>query len=265
MLAIARKLNPKDPANAFDPLMLCRLDRHGFRAEHAESPPELAIFGWTGNDDGHYGFIVDDPRETADEYVIGMFYGDGTLCGIVAPRLPEFLGVLCRQIAQDEPEGEAGEKYRRVAKALKDGLDVKVPRWNVDVSGRAVRKRNAKKPIPTEDGIGLVLPDATVDRAYLSKLKWPKRKWPFDPEIPRDDRLLVEAERRLKSGEPGTALVIARNFFFHYVYDRNKRTEKARVKRIQNIAEKAYRALDRDYAADLVRLRTQFYMEWRDL
>jgi hypothetical protein len=109
MLEIAEQLNPADSNNAFDPLALYQLDRFGFHAKHAESPPELVIFGWTGNDDGHYAFIVDDPRRPCEEYQIGLFYGDGTVRRIVASSIPEFLGVLCRSTLEDEPEGDEAE------------------------------------------------------------------------------------------------------------------------------------------------------------
>src|SRR4029079_6977522 len=101
------------------------LNYRGIRAVHVEAPPEFVILGATGNDDGRYGFLVDDPTEIREEYPIGEFYGDGTGKSILASDFREFLAVRIAQAYEDFDFLEADERrqLRQTTEVLQKELN----------------------------------------------------------------------------------------------------------------------------------------------
>lgn len=276
LLKVAQRLDD-ELWNAFDPLMFYVSKKQiGLRALPTATPPELVVLGWTGADDGHYGFLVDNPSQDSDEYSIGEFYADGGGGKTIAASIPEFLGSLYRELVDDYGEGPDSDldpkdqrKLRLTMSLLTKEFEIPIPdaedlgAYEVKASAHLKRKQR-KDYISTEDGFGVFLPKDSVDRRYVRSLKWPSRCIVTDPEIPPDDKFLDVAERRLKSGEPGTALIVSRNFWHHYRYDRNRRIRKARIRRLGNLMEKSYRALAREFEARIIRDRVDHDLELID-
>lgn len=96
-----------------------------------------------------------------------------------------------------------------------------------------------------------------MDRRYLGRLRWRDRDAEYPFRKPKaDERRLDEAERRLRRGEVGTALVVARDFRFHHWYD-DWTGSRTYVRRTYDILAEAYSALGRDFAARAVRQQTE--------
>ena len=259
LLELGARLSPKDPFNAFDRLHLRQLDHRGPTACSYTAPPDFMIFGWSGSDSGHYGFVLDGLDEDVDERPVAQNYPDGAETRLLAMTFPDFLGLLCAPADEDDepdPDDPWQQDVDRLAAVLKKELGVRVPKSQTRASDRAWKKRLASGATPTQDRIGVMVPPDTVDRRYLDSLVW-NVPGGFAWEKPDPDpRRLDDAERRLERGEVGTALVVARDFRFHHWYA-DWQGDRAYIKRTSSILQRAYAALGREYAAKAVRRQTR--------
>lgn len=248
--------------NALEPIAFY-FDRkaYGLSALPTLTPPELIVCGWTGMDDGHYGFLVDQLDPKSGEYPICRFYSaGGTIAAAVAGGIGELVGTLVRTYLDDyadEMEPDEQRRLVRLRSLAKQALGTVVPRDKTEVAVRSSERRVARPGfVPTEDGVGMFLPDDSFDRRYLRDLGWPEHLSYRIPTV-KDCKLMEVAERRLAQGEPGTALLLMRNFWYHYNFDRNPKPRKERLLRMTTTLEHAYRALDRHFAADVLRSRVE--------
>jgi hypothetical protein len=121
---------------------------------------------------------------------------------------------------------------------------------------RIGRMRLRQGCVPTVDGIGARLPEETIDREYIAGLSWPSRDSRPRSGAPDLSRL-TEARRRLEAGEPGTALVLARNIRHLHWYDDWKSGRRCLCE-TGEILEEAYRRLKRRRAAHNIRVQTDW-------
>ncbi len=258
-VTLARELSPGDPALAFEPLGFIWDEPGddedarwpGDDGRYVGTPAELVVFGRSGTDGGHFGFLVDDETATRGEYPIVEVYPRSEIT-IVGATFAEFVGYLVvteREVYAAEGESPPPE-LDRLANLVERRLGVAIPAGRQEALDRAKRCRAGT--VPTEDGLGIVLPAAGVDADYLADLDW--------PDSAPDPSRLDEAERRLEDGEPGTALVLARNFRHLYWYDDWDRGRQF-IRRTASILSAAYRALGRDRAAARVRAVTDWAVE----
>lgn len=246
------------PWNAFDLLMLTNLDAVGREGCSYTAPGDFAILGWTGGDSGHYGFLLDDEIDDGRERPIAVWYPDTTETQILAADLCGLLSYLCALSAEDELDRASPfqKECDRLAAILQEEFEMMVPNSSAEALEEAWQWRLRSGAVPTEDRIGVMLPPASIDRAYPAGLIWRKPGgWSLE-RLPADERRLDEAEKRLKRGEVGTALVIARDFRFHHWYD-DWKTTKTYIRRTCDLLEAAYRELGRERAARTTRERTE--------
>jgi hypothetical protein len=234
---------------------------YGLSALPTLTPPELIVCGWTGMDDGHFGFLVDQRAPETGEYPIGEFYSaDGSTAPAMASGIGEFVGCLIRAYYddyRDEMEPDERRRLKRLHLLAKQRLGTVVPRNDRDVLVRSSERRVAQPGIvPTEDGVGLFLPEDSFDRRYLRTLVWPEHLSYRIPTV-EECGFMDIAERRLAQGEPGTALLLMRNFWYHYNFDDHPEPRKERLGRMATTLEQSYRALDRHFAADVLRSRVE--------
>ncbi|MDY7109741.1 MAG: hypothetical protein SYC29_13985 [Planctomycetota bacterium] len=260
LISLAFEVAPQDPWNAFEPVGLLSLHvthaNPGFDYpghDYADTPVEVNVIGWAGVDGVHFGFIVDDLPDEPHELPMVQCYPD-IGCSLFGLTLPEFLGVfLARQYIEEPPE-ETPER-RRVMQAVIERFGVVIPDDFEAALAEVWRKRRMQGAIPTADGCGVMLREETVDRSYLDSIDWPGKT-----EIGRrlsPPQLLDEAGRRLATGEPGTALVVARNYRHLHWYD-DWKEERLIIRRTSVIMEQAYAALGRHHLAKKIRDQTEW-------
>jgi len=260
LISLAFELAPLDPWNAFDPIDLFSLhvtaanpDFEYPGHDYADTPVEVQVIGWTGTDGGHYGFLVDDLPEKPQELpIVECYPNDG--CRVFGLNLPEFLAVFLAEQYIEEPPEETPER-RRVMQAVIDRFDVTIPGDFEAALAEVWRKRRMHGAIPTADGCGVILPEDTVDRSYLDSIDWPAKDDISSTLSP--PRLLDEAERRVVADEPGTALVIARNYRQLHYYD-DWKEGRIIIRRTSEIMEQAYTALGRHHLAKKIRDQTEW-------
>jgi hypothetical protein len=260
LLSLAFDLAPEDPWNAFEPIDLFYLDDTCANPDfeypghdYADTPAEVQVIGWTGTDGGHYGFLVDDLPSQAQELPIVECYPNSG-CRVFGLTLSEFLGVFLAEQYIEEPPEETPER-RRVMQAVIERFGVVIPDDFEAALAEVWRKRRIQGAIPTADGCGVMLPEDTVDRSYLDSIDWPGKDDFSNRMSPPE--LLNEAKRRLATGEPGTALVIARNYRHLHWYD-DWKEERLIIRRTSEIMEQAHTALGRHHLAKKIRDQTEW-------
>jgi hypothetical protein len=276
--SIAFQLSPDDPANAFEPIGIQCLGLKERIEESYDTPPEFFTFGWTGVDSSRYGFVVDDPNHPVDEYPIAHSEPESQL---EASTLPEFLerciateleplgpvgliidipgrGACPPTQPSPDPRALAREKertatIRQIWAALQPAFGLTECEDPDETLERAWSDRLSAGAVPTVDKLGAMVPEDTVDREYLDSLQWTSDdSW---RRLPPNESRLTEAERRLASGQAGTALVIARNFRFLHWHD-DWKSGRNYIRRTAEIMSRAYRELSRDFLADRVNCQT---------
>jgi hypothetical protein len=260
LIALAFELVPLDPWNAFEPIEFFSLhvtcanpDFEYPGHDYADTPVEVQVIGWTGTDGGHYGFLVDDlPGEPQELPIVECYPDNG--CRIFGLTLSEFLGVFLAEQYIEEPPEDTPER-QRIMQAVIERFGVVIPDDFEAALAEVWRKRRMQGAIPTVDGCGVMLPEETVDRSYLDSIDWPaKDAFPSRMSPPE---LLDEAEHRLAAGEPGTALVIARNYRQLHYYD-DWKEGRLIIRRTCEIMEQAYTALGRHHLAKKIRDQTEW-------
>lgn len=110
---------------------------------------------------------------------------------------------------------------------------------------------------PTHDKVGVVVPESTIDRSFLDGLWWPALEpWGMEGlELGRtgfryDPERCQIAEARLRAGEPGTALVIAKNLRALHFREKRKPWFRQMVEETQQVMAEAYVALNRHLLAE---------------
>jgi hypothetical protein len=264
LVELAYRLADDDrPGNGFSYLSLCYLDEVGQGACSYTAPGDFAILGWSGTDSTHYGFVLDDEVDDGRERPIALNDPNGGETRLLATNLPEFLAGLCAPYDEydvADPSSEYERKAERLAGILREEFDLKVPATAVAAREAAWEWRLSSGAVPTEDRIGVMVPRETVDCAYAASFVWRKPGGYSWETLPPDERRLDEAERRLRRGEVGTALVLARDFRFHHWYD-DWKMGRAYIRRTCDIQETAYRTLGRNFAARTIRERTDAAIE----
>ncbi|MDP9175661.1 MAG: hypothetical protein M3O30_17595 [Planctomycetota bacterium] len=260
LMEIANRLQPDHPWNAFDPIGLLNLDDCGPEACSYTAPGDFVVLGWTGGDSIHYGFVLDDDINSGcAERAIAMNDPIGTDTRLLANSLPEFLGFLCANDIM-QAYGDVSEKCfseaNAVAEVLQAEFGFKIPKTQLAAEKSARRERLRRGATPTEDRIGVMLPAETVDLRTIDRMARRIAGVNSWESSGPDERLLDEAEQRLSQGEIGTALVIARNFRFHYWYS-DWEGSRSFIRRTSDILGRAYVALGRDYAAQALVKQTE--------
>lgn len=261
LLELATRIQPKEPESALGALALYLTFPQPGRflrddGSYADTPSELFVFASTRVDGGHYGFLVDDvPARPKELPIVRVWPNDGVQ--LIALTFREFVGVVIRE-ADDLP----WDPSNRGAGGLVDLLrrEFRAPRVDDLLKfGESVLARRLRAPtIPTLDELGIRLPSKSVDRRFLESVRWPaSAEMGIPGSMPADIQLLDEAERRLKSGQPGTALVIARNVRWASWYS-DWRTDRSVIQRTASILVPAYQTLGRHHAASKVRWLTDW-------
>lgn len=169
--------------------------------------------------------------------------------------LPDFLGVLLAKVRAMHGSNAA---VSRVIQTLTEAQLVYYP-TNVESAIHAAwTARLEGGAVPTSDRIGVMLPPHLVDCRYLETLVWPARTEGLRSKP--DERLLNEAQRRLQAGDIGTALVVARNFRFHYWYS-DWKSGRHYIRQTSDILSAAYVALSRPRAAAAISRQTAAALE----
>jgi hypothetical protein len=234
------------------------LDIRGSNAISYTAPPEFFVFAWTGTGSGSYGFVVDDVTD-ALERPIAEWYPDGSHRGIVASSFADFLSLQFapydEQARHEKRTSSQQESQReRLRLALAERFSLHIPGTQYQATTLAANERLCAGAVPTEDGLGVMVPEKTVDRRYLGSLPWPSTPG-GDQTIRLDERLFDTAVNRLSAGQVGTALVIARNIRFHYWYD-DWKTSRTIIRRTCDIIAQCYEVLNRPFAAARIRKQT---------
>lgn len=251
LVELSFALKPEEPWNAFWALGLCyfdltvacpeyRLDAVNYM-EYSGTPAEGVVLAWTGGDGAHYVWIVDDPPPSETEVPIATVCYDGChrFCG---RTIREFLATTVATLEQ--PTLRELRLIDRLCESFAIDRELRVDAD--DVHEMIVRQRAECGAIPTEDGLGIFLPEGSYNSGVLDAIEW---SWP-------DTNILRLAEDRL-SDEPGTALVLARNFRHHFDYQ-DWKTERRFMPWTADILETAYLSLNRVRAARKVRAQTEW-------
>jgi hypothetical protein len=268
---LATRLAPSNPPDAFRPLGLTNLapDAVGRHAWCAYTPPEFVVLAWTGAASGQIGFVLDGVDADANPPVAEHTEIDADPVEYAGADLPHYLATLCARPAPLRtpfgvlPSPSPSPAWRRLRDALVAELAIDVP--PTADAGRAAARRAAlaRGPVPTEDGLGLIVPECLVDRQFLATVRWSTP--PHDPfekihRLNPGERVVAEAERRLARGDVGTALALARNISFN-AWARAHRAQGDRaasldqIRRAGTIMAAGYTALGRPVVAENARAR----------
>jgi hypothetical protein len=230
-------------------------------------PPDTVIFGWVGGDSEHYVFVMDEEPHDDRERPIALWapaFPGG--CGLIANSFPEFLEYcLAQQIEVGYTETEThhlrtllatefGVRSIRNAQQIADAARASRYEpaqgfWHRDFPHRTRPTASASSPneiFPTQDRIGISLPRDIVDRRFMRSIEWEPTS--LTDSIPLRPHLLDEAEKRLRKGDIGTALILARDYRFHHWFD-DWDTDHLIIRRTALILNSAYRQLNRRTAA----------------
>lgn len=280
LVEIAFQIAPDDPWNAFKRIGLHDLDLTRANPEfkdpghdYPDTPSEACVFAWAGGDGVHFAFIVDDQPAEPGELPVAEI-NPSSRPRIVALKFSDFLRIeiigslfLCEEApGADDDLGFLIEVFTSaygfcvpgtVLSSCDRGGYVDAEE-RIEMRKRVELERLEAGAVPTADGLGVLLPANTVDRKFLESLTWPS--WTESHDVRPDERLLVEAEKRLARGQPGTALVIARNFRFLF-WHHDWQTGKVHITRTSKIMSEAYRLLGRHHAADRVLSTTDWAVQ----
>ena len=271
-LRFAFEIEDVNPWNVFEPLGILNFDlsiaHPGYRLtaedyiEYAGTPAEGVLFAWMGCDGAHFVFLLDETPTAAKELPIARVCFDGCH-GLRGMTFSEFLAAELADVvayqAEHESEHLNARRTERVARqreliaALVERFSISIPDSGGDDDARhelVWTHRKAAGAIETEDRLGVVLPPNSYDPNRLARQQW---------RAP-DESLLLTAERCLKEGETGSALVLARNFRHHFQYD-DWKTDRRWMPWTADILEDAYTRLGRRHAAKKVRAQTDWALK----
>jgi hypothetical protein len=252
-LAEACRLRPAQPHAALEPVGLYALDAAGVSAEdgtpygYADTPVELFVFAWTGVDGGHIAFIVDNLPTDNLELPIAEWYPNNPKGRLLGSDLAQFLQVWIGITRTQESD---------LAAALADRFSFGIPD-DPEAILFDVSVRRDLAATPTLDGLGVELPRGTVDEEYVRSVSW----LALDREDPQGWRApLREASKRLARGEPGTALVLARNAR-HLWWRADWRSGRDVIRETSTVLVEAYASLHRQHLAARVVSATDWALE----
>ncbi len=219
--------------------------------DYMDTPVEVYVFGWTGCDGAHWGFVVEDlPQEPAELPIAYVYPNYQTR--LVGRSISEFLSLLIVTAMADI--GADDDDYASEVTAIRDLL---VGEFEIDdarnedaICQDVLSWRIASGAYPTVDGIGVTVPDGTIDRAFLDALVWREGDEP-DPMLMRAGR------ERFAAGEIGTALVIAKNYRHLFAYSDWKRGKRI-IRETADLLQSCYRALGREHLARKMRVQTEW-------
>jgi hypothetical protein len=229
------------------------LENAGSNAISITKPGDSVIFGWSGCDSEHFLFVIDDDMIDDRERPIAFWPIDGRAeTGLIANSFPEFLEWLVTSYGADSLGAEESERLLSLLKREFGIHRLRSPK-KIVATARAIRFKK-RGMTPTRDNIGVLLPEKSVDRKYLDRISWPSDN---DYSVRPQPALLDEADRRLEAGELGTALVLARNYRFHWWYD-DWKTARQIIRRTSDLLTRAYGELGRPAAATEIERQTEW-------
>ena len=273
LLSLAFETQPDAPWDAFDDLNICSFDltpaHPNYRlspdvyAEYSGTPAEGVVFAWSGIDGAHYVFVIDNEPESPTELPIARVCSDGchrlmglsfrefvsnAMAHLFEPPLPpEIVG----NRTDIPPSIPWSDEESRLIGILKDRflLDDPVFMDDDELHASLWKRRQESGAIRTEDGLGVKLPADSYDLETIEAQDWSHP----------DTEILASAETLLDN-QPGTALVLARNFRHYFDYT-DWNTERRFMPWTADILEAAYLKLDRRHAATKVRVQTTWALE----
>ena len=252
------QVSPERPADAFESIGLGTLDgtiasptysltKENY-AEYVATPAEGAVIAWTGVNGSHFVFLLDDEPDVPVELPVARVSGDG--CHILYGL--SFREFLCNALSfVSEETTPLGDELAHPLEHLRRHFDLSIPEFSDETEQHAkiLERRMATGAYPTEDGLGVLLPDDSIDQKYIQSANWKHA----------NTKLLMDAEALLDD-QPGTSLLLARNFrHLHYYSD--WKGERRIMPWTCDILEKAYLTLGRTHAAKKIRVQTDWAME----
>lgn len=253
LLRLAFELHPDDPWNVFDAFDVVGLgNTHANPAyvypghDYASTPVEVYVFGWSGTDGGHYGFVVDDLPTYAQELPIVEVYPVDGECRLLGMSVADFLSVRIGESVRDY-----GEEWRNQHFELLMSLSDHISGKDVDeiLIDAILQRAQDGAVFTTNDRCGAKIPMHLVDWEFWTRIDWEAVR--YENKMPM--HLLDEAELRLAKGDYVTAFLIAKNLWMYY-WQRTPSGDVCEwVRRIGGVMEPAYRILKRPHLSDKLR------------
>jgi hypothetical protein len=198
---------------------------------HAD-PPEMLVFGATGNDGIQLGYLVHTPELELDDYLVVESYPVGAEYPGLGRSTVEALGHVVQRSLEFFMELSCTDAERLAELSAAVGVDLSKPLENPFVNDRCAPLVPRIPPgyiyRETLDTVGVLAPkDAfSAEREYDASVRWPK-----------NDALLAKATSAFEAGLPGSALVLAKSAL--------SIDEKSLAAELRALAVRAYSALGR--------------------
>lgn len=226
---VAAALNPKDPSAGIDHVGGGLLLMIPNEAEEIQEVPCNCVAFARLCDGSQLVFVIDDAGDKPIERPVACFTYVGIEPSLYGLSLPGAIVHMLRSNTDDDRSDAELREALLLVQRLKTRPDEPI------TEGEIILSRWREGAVCTADNIGVVVPDRLVSRSCIRR-----SEASLDGRSPK---ILDEAERRLRAGEIGTALVLARNFYWHGF------TQTEHLLRTADILSRAYTALGRPLIA----------------
>lgn len=271
LVQLAHELDPKGGYDGLGIINLLYFDAHlgkDSRPDHwssyGDQPVECFDIASSGTAGWVPVMIADDPDSGSNDFFFGMFSADEktTIFGhSLLEGLANYIAMIHDGISSFSQQQQ--EQFLLVVRAVVRELDLSIPEiFNSQNANNIISERLSRSDIfPTADGLGALVPAGTVDHSFLDH--WVSRMSESRGYGQQLIDLNIEIEtayERLRVGELGTALVMARNLYHSYWAIEIDQSD-VPTKIFASLLEEVYLKLGRPLLARRVRARMKWVLE----